>query len=69
MVQPIDADYDLYAFISFFQVSNTLLDLRILQSVDKFLRVDTDNELVCADEAVFILDLVWDFGACIAGGV
>jgi hypothetical protein len=66
VIQSVDANNYLDAFIMFFQDSNTLLDIRLLQCVDELIGVDADNKLVNADQPIFILDLVWNFGACIA---
>lgn len=66
VIQSVNANNYLDAFIMFFQGSNTLLDIRLLQCVGELIGVDTDNELVNADQPIFILDLVWNFGACIA---
>lgn len=69
VVQPIDAYNHLDALITFFQSSDAILDLRQLQSVGELLRVNANNELVRADEAVLILDLVWNLGTCITAVV
>lgn len=69
VVQPIDAYNNLDALITFFQSSDAILDLRQLQSVGELLRVNANNELVRANEAVLILDLVWNFGTCITAVV
>jgi hypothetical protein len=68
MIKSVDSNYDLDAFVAFFQVANTILNLGFLQSVGEFLRVDTDNELIRADKAVFILYLIWDLSTCTADG-
>jgi hypothetical protein len=65
MVQSVDANNYLDAFVAFFQASNAFLDIRLLQGVGELLRVNADNELFYADEPIFILDLVGNFGACV----
>jgi hypothetical protein len=65
VVQSVDANNYLDAFIMFFQGSNTLLDISLLQCVGELIGVDADNKLVNADKPIFILDLVWNFDACI----
>ena len=67
VVQSVDANNYLDAFVAFFQASNTLLDVRLLQWISELFGVNADNELVYADQTVFVLDLVGNFGACVTG--
>lgn len=69
VIQSIDTNNYLDAFVAFFQASNTLLDIRLLQCVGELVRVNADNKLVYADQPIFILDLVGNFGACVTGWV
>lgn len=49
VVQSVDANNYLDAFIAFFQVSNALLNLGLFQGVGELFGIDADNELVYTD--------------------
>ena len=66
VVQSVDANDYLDACIAFFQAANALLDLGLFQGIGEFFGIDADNELVHADQPIFVLDLIGNFGACVA---
>lgn len=60
MVQSIHPDNDLHSLVSLLECFDSVLNFRSLQRIGELLRVDADNELVCADEAIFVLNLIRD---------
>lgn len=69
MVQSVNADNDFYALIPLLEALDTVLNLGLLKSVGEFLRIYTNNELICANETVLVLNLIWNLSACVASRV
>jgi hypothetical protein len=69
VVQSVNADNDFYALIPLLEALDTVLNLGLLKSVGEFLRIYTNNELICANETVLVLNLIWNLSACVASRV
>lgn len=65
VIQPIHANNYFNAFVTFFEVPNAVLDLRLFQCIGELLGVNTDNKFVNTNETISILDLVGNLGACL----
>lgn len=60
MVQSIHPDNDLHPLVPLLKRLDSALNFGSLQRIGELLRVDADNELVCTDEAILVLDLIRD---------
>lgn len=64
VVESVDAYNDRDTLVPFFQGVDAFLDIWLCKSLCEFLGVNSDNELVCTDQTILILDLMSNLGAC-----
>lgn len=60
IVQPVNAQYHFDPTVLLLQLGNSRLHFRFAQRIVEFQRIDSDDEFVCADESVLVLNLPGD---------
>lgn len=67
MIQSVNSDDDLHPLVSLLECLNPFLDFGSSQRIGKLLGIDTHNEFIGTDEAIFVLNLIWNLSLCSAG--
>lgn len=64
MVKSVHANNDFHSFVSLFERLDASPDFRLLQGIGEFLRINSHNEFVSANQSISVLNLIWNFGSC-----